>query len=312
MQATMLYPMGFPLRITSDSQRVLRTAEGLWARYPKTFEAEPARIRISVTEPRGAMPGQAPMVMEQSHLLTIQADRGNMARGDLARGIGHVRVSGDVAADAEYLAYHFLEPLAYVLIGARNAAFLHASCVALEGEAVILAGTSGAGKTCLAYACARRGWTFISGDAVAASGEAVAMSNGDLRIAGRPFEIRFRQSAAELFPELQKLPRSLRPSGKTDIQVDPCELGVATAVESNARHLVFLARGDGTAEALQPMSSQAAARELEDGIRYGDAAVRARHARILGQLAQLPAWRLSYSNLDAAEETLRQLLRGSR
>ncbi len=230
------FPMGFPLLIATNAKPALDTAAQMWSRFPQLFKQPAMRVHITVGGDAGRTLPKDPAVLRgQEHLLSIVADRDNFATADLSAGFGHICVTQEVASDAAYLRYHFLEPLAYVLIAARHAAFVHASCVALQGRGVLLCGASGTGKTCLAYACLRRGWTFVSGDAAAV----VDDRRERQRLVGRPFEIRFRHTAVRLFPELAKFPRVLRPSGKTDIEIDPQELGLASAVECRADRLVF-------------------------------------------------------------------------
>ena len=300
------FPMGFPVCIATNSKTVLEAATQMWSRFPKLFHPHPMRVNIVVDEGSTSepLPEQPPVLRGQGHLLSIVAGRANFAVADLNSGFGHICVSREAAGDAAYLRYHFLEPLAYVLIAARHAAFVHASCVALDGRAVLLSGASGSGKTCLAYACARRGWTFLSGDAVA-----VARAHRGQRVSGRPFEIRFRHTATRLFPELTRFPQVLRPSGKLDIEIDPSVIGLPGAVESTAALLVFLDRATlPVAATSRRLGREAARLELEAGICFGDQTIRARQGRILDRLSRLPSFRLRYSDLAGAETVLRRLL----
>ena len=306
------FPMGFPLRIATNAKPALDAAAQMWSRFPQLFEQSAMRVNVTVGGDSGRtlpqdQPERPPVLRGQEHLLSIVADRDNFATADLNAGFGHICVTQEVASDAAYLRYHFLEPLAYVLIAARHAAFVHASCVALDGRGVLLCGASGTGKTCLAYACLRRGWTFVSGDAAAVVGDD---HREQQRLVGRPFEIRFRHTATRLFPELAKFPCVLRPSGKTDIEIDPQELGLASAVECRADRLVFLDRAEQSImSSIYTLSSEAARRELEEGICFGDHSVRERQGRMLDRLAELPAVRLRYSDVDSAEHVLRGLLK---
>lgn len=297
------YPIGFPVRLATNAKAILDAADWMWSRFPKLFDRGAMRIKVTVigdARPSGALPPAPPVLRGQEHLFSIVGDSGNFAAADLNCGFGHICLTPDVAADREYVRYHFLEPLAYVLLAARHVAFVHAACAALDRTAVLLCGASGSGKTCLAYGCARRGWTFLAGDAVAVVGD------GGHRVVGRPFEIRFRHTARRLFPELGKFPAMLRPSGKTDIEVDPSRLNVPSAVEGNANCLVFLDRAAAPAKpAFRPVSRENARRELEEAICFGDESVRRRHAQTLDRLAQLPRVRLRYSDLDLAESALR-------
>lgn len=299
------YPMGFPLRIATNHPPALNAASIAWSRFPNLFDRPPVRVKLTVDEAATQEPPrEEPVLRGQEHLFSIVADRSNFANADLGAGFGHLSVTRAVAGDAAYLRYHFLEPLAYVLIAAQHVAFAHAACVARDGAGVILCGASGAGKTCLAYACARLGWTFVSGDAVA-----IVNGGEEHRVAGRPFEIRFRHTAVRLFPELERFPGLLRPNGKTDIEIDPQELNLACAVESTARHLVFLERDPHASRAsIHPIPPEEARSGLEEGICFGDSSLRARHGQALDRLARLPAVRLRYSDFGLAERALRSLL----
>ena len=61
---------------------------------------------------------------------------------------------------------------------------LHASCVALDGRAVLIAGPSGSGKSDLALRLLDRGFTLVSDDRTILSKE------GDLLVASAPDRIR--------------------------------------------------------------------------------------------------------------------------
>ena len=134
------------------------------------------------------------------------------------------------------------------------------------GRGVLLCGDSGAGKTCLAFACARKGWTFLSGDATA-----IVRGRDDYRILGRPFEIRFRETARRLFPELERYPRMIRPNGKDDIEVDPQDLRLKCALEGTASQIVFLERSHYPIPAVaETFPSNQALCHLEQAICFGD------------------------------------------
>jgi hypothetical protein len=295
------FPMGFPVRIASNSQRVLDAAAKVWGESSKLFDARLSRIKVSVND--GGSRPQQPVLRGQEHLISIVGDQHNFAIADVREGFGHICVSHETATDAAFLRYHFLEPLAYLLISGRHATLVHSSAIALDGRGVLLCGASGSGKTCLAFACARAGWTFLSGDATA-----IVHGRDDSKIAGRPFEIRFRHTARQLFPELERFPRVLRPSGKTDIEIDPRMLGIDCAPEAKASLLVFLDRGGG--EGVDRLERDEVRRHLDEWVCYGDDETRWLHGLALDRLAELPAVALKYSNLGFAEKIVRALVEG--
>jgi hypothetical protein len=303
-----LFPMGRPLRIATNSHAVIECARRLWERYPKLSAQGVVSLKIAVSDTDREMAGGPPVLRGQDHLVSMVGGRNNFAAADLRGGNAFACFTRDVASHAAGLRYHYLEPLAYVLVAARHFTLLHASCVALNGRAIVLCGESGAGKTCLAFACALKGWTFLSGDAIA-----IVRSGADHRVAGRPFEIRFRREASRLFPQLAAVRRVLRPNGKADLETDPQELGLSCAVEAEARAIVFLDRVSGPATtALEPFPRDEAFERTRPSICFGDQALREEQTRALERFLTLPTHRLRYSMLDSAERVLRRLVENGR
>ena len=278
---------------------MLDTVSRLWSPYPQLFKRPSVQFDILVsaqpainTEPRYA---------NQGHLFSIIASQKSFAMADLQAGFAFASVP-DCLATGE-LRYYYLEPIVYLLIAARQFALVHASCVSLGGRAVLLCGDSGAGKTCLAFACAKKGWTFISGDAAA-----VVREESGCRVIGRPYEIRFRQSARDLFPELLAHPPVMRANGKIDVEASPQHFGLASALEARISHVVFLERSLRVNATFGYYSKDEARRRLELAVCFGDEANRHKQKVALAKLLHLPVLGLSYSDLDGAECALRSLV----
>jgi hypothetical protein len=298
------FPMGFAVEIETDAPEIAAAAELAWRRYSHSRAGEPIRIRVTVSGEREAA-GGPPRVEFDGAWMSIVRSGANRARANLSSGTAEIRVTRDVAADPAYFNYHFLKPLTYLLLAPRHFAFVHASCVARNGRAMILCGDAFAGKTCLAFACARRGWTFLSGDATH-----LLHDSEDFSVVGRPFSIRFRESAKELFPELAAWPAVMRPNGKASIEIETERLGLETALRAPASHIVFLERSAAGIARLAPVAVDEAIRRLDEAVFFGDAAVRQKQRATLARFASLPAVRLTYSTLDGAEAALRQLSQG--
>jgi hypothetical protein len=299
------YPFGHAVELSTDSSDIVAAASAIWARYPRLSGRPALRLRVAVSSRDAEVPPVAAMPRGQEHLVTIVHGSGNFAVADLAGCFAFACLTRDVARDHAYCVYHFLEPLAYLLLSAGSLTMLHAACIAREGKAILLAGDSGAGKTCLAYACARKGWTFLSGDAT-------QFERGEQQgaVIGRPFSIRFRESARELFPELRAYAVSPHLNGKLDIEPPVDELPVTTALQACASHIVFLSRSQ-TARppSLLPMMRTEAFRRLEQVFFFGDGRLRREQRAGLEQFTRsLPALEMTYSDLDEAEKTLRSLL----
>jgi hypothetical protein len=233
--------------------------------------------------------------------VTIVNGPHDFAVADLSAGFAFATLSQGTVDDPSYFRYYFLEPLVYLMQAAQNFLFVHASCVSRQGRGIVLCGDSGAGKTCLAYSCARKGWDFVTGDAVH------VRRGGDFRtVVGRPYEIRFRDSARELFPELREFPAEQRPSGKRDLEIDTTRLSIPLALSSEAHSIVFLERGDGLE--VERFPTDYAARRLESTICFGDEKIRREQYDTLSRFVRLPVWRLRYSDQDHAERVLSNLL----
>jgi hypothetical protein len=303
---TEYFPLGYRLRIASNSELIHLVAGRIWSRYPCLSDEPAIRLNIAVTADDAGLPPPAALFRAREHLFSIVADRHNFATADLRLGTGFASFAENLSG--EYLRYQFLEPLAYVLIAARYLTFTHAACVALEGRGMLLAGDSGAGKTCLAFACARKGWTFLSGDATA-----IVRGRTDHRVLGRPFEIRFRETARQLFPELDNYPRVIRPNGKDDIEIDPRDLGLKSAIEGTVSHVVLLERSPYPVPAVADvLPKDEALRHLEQAICFGDESSRTEQFHSLREFLALPIHRLRFYDLNSAERVLRSLIMGRR
>ncbi|HVW07369.1 MAG TPA: hypothetical protein VHC90_02245 [Bryobacteraceae bacterium] len=297
----MFYPMGFPVAIETDAPEVVAAAESAWSRYAHVSAGEPVLIRVMVSNRRDTG-GETPRVQFDEGRMSITRSSTNYAHANLANGTAEIHLTRDVASDAVYVNYHFLKPLTYLLLAPRHFAFVHASCTALNGHAMILCGGAFAGKTCLAYACARRGWTFLSGDATH-----LLHDSADFSVVGRPFSIRFRESATALFPELAAFRAIGRPNGKMSIEVETDRLELRTAPSAPASHIVFLERSAAGRARIAPIAADDVLRHLDEAVFFGDAAIRKRQRATLGHFASLPAVRLGYSTPEGAEAALREL-----
>jgi hypothetical protein len=297
------YPMGVELEIATNSPDLIAAADEIWGRFKRSSPEKGLTFQLAVSGTGAAGIRPSPPRC-RGHLVSIVHSPENFAVADLSRGFAFGWLTADVAADRVYARYHFLEPLVYVMLEALHFAPVHASCVALDGRAVLLCGASGAGKTSLAYACARRGWTYLSDDATH-----VVRRRPDCTVTGRPHHIRFRESARRLFPELCAYPPVRRPSGKLDIEVETESLGLTIAYERPAANVVFLNRGTyDCAVRVHPFPREEARRILEQVICLGDERTRAEQRSALGRLLELPTVELAYSDPGAAETALRRLV----
>lgn len=222
------------MSVSSNSQLALDVAAQEWGDWRQTFDEAAVELTIRVAEGGGQRPG-ATRFEARRHLFAVVADAQNFAIGDTRARTASAWVTAAAVEDRAYFIYHFLDAMALSPITSLYLTPIHGACVAREGRAILLCGDSGSGKSSLAYASARRGWTFVSDDAtplVRRLAEARTVVGGSHRV-------RLRPDARALFPELAGFEPALRGNGKRSIQIATRELGIATAQTANAGTIVL-------------------------------------------------------------------------
>ncbi len=245
------FPLGYPVRVVCNSARVLLAAEQSWGCFDPAFHGEPLEILLEVRDApgsNGALP-PAPVHSLTGSLLLEIADADNFFIADLKRGRAMGRVTPAAADSVRYLRYFFLEAAALSMISSLRAVAVHGACVRAGGKGVLLCGDSGEGKSTLAYAGARAGWTYVSDDATY-----IVMGREDRLATGNCTQIRFRPSGVALFPELAGRPITPRAAGKPSIEVRTSEWPeIATSNSTRLNHVLFLNRRSADAQELVPL-----------------------------------------------------------
>src|SRR5215467_1352903 len=232
------YPLGYPVEIVSSEVAVLETASELWASWAPLFDAPPVRMEVNVH--RGPAPLRRPGFTALPGLLRFCSDEMNFAEFDEASCCGSIRIANE-ALGSPLFRHYFLETLALTALDAIFFTPLHAACISRAEVGTLLCGDSGAGKSSLAYACARRGWTLVSDDAV-------HLAPGISRIGvGGSNTIRLRPPARELFPDLAAVRAATAPNGKPAIEIDALEHGLSASRFATIGQCIFLRRRPGPA-----------------------------------------------------------------
>jgi HPr Serine kinase C-terminal domain len=232
----------------------LAAAQESWGSLREVFSLPALKIRIALGMGSSGPCPPPPVFRGQMHLLSIVADAQNFAVCDRLRGFAFVWLSQAAVEHKAYLRYHFLEAIALTMLASSYVTPLHAACVELAGQGVLFCGNSGAGKSSLAYACARAGWKFISDDA----SYLVRQGIGRLVVGNSQF-VRLRPSAAELFPELEGLSLTPRAAGKPSIEIPTALIpGVMGVPHSRVEYIVFLNRGEFDVPELVPFPKELA------------------------------------------------------
>jgi hypothetical protein len=236
----MYFPLGFPLRVISNSPAIFAVANQSWSVFHPVFHREPLELLLKVCPDAneiGTLP-PAPTHMQKGDVLLHVSDSDNFFVADLKRGRALVQISQTTARSEEFLRYHFLEAAALCMVTAMRAVPIHGACVRVSGRGILICGDSGEGKSTLAYAGSRAGWTYISDDATY-----LPLDREDRLAVGNCYHVRFRPSAVALFPELAGLSLTPRAAGKPSIEVRTARLPVtSTASAAFIDHIVFLNR----------------------------------------------------------------------
>ena len=269
-----------------------------WVRFEKVYDLPPVRLEIGVVE-GPSEPVNPPAFRSRAHLLTIFSDMENFIVCDLVEGFGFGWLTESVVADTAFCRYFFLDAAMMVLLDQLYLTPVHGALLARNGRGVLLCGESHAGKSSLAYACAREGWTFICDDATS-----LLRSRNDRFAIGNPRTIRFKEEAGALFPELQSQLVATRPNGRAGIEVLTSDLGITTSNGCVVNDIVFLNRHAGGSPRLIPVSKCDAFRRVACGLHFGVQEVREARRKTYERILTAGLWQLDYENLESAVSRL--------
>jgi hypothetical protein len=293
----------------SNTPEIPRIADANWGHWQHRFNTPPISIRCIVAEGASQAAPPTPTLRVQRHLLTITADNENFGVCDLESGFAFAWITPAVLADEDYFRQLFLECMVYCILENLHLFSIHAACVTRNGRGVLLAGESGAGKSSLAYACARRGWTYVSDDR-----SALIRCLNERTVLGDPRHFRFRESAGDLFPEFRGIAASSRRpgNGKPTVEIRTEMLpGIQTASESPVDHIVFLDRSSDprVKGGLRHFNDhREAQRRLHHDIWPRELDSQDSKLAALRRLLGLPMFDLSYCRVDDAVDALDHLV----
>jgi len=300
------FPLGYPVSVACNSDLVLEAADQSWSDFQAMFHDEPLAFQLEVktgAKLSDALP-PSPTHMLQGSLLLQMADRENFFIADLKRGRAMGRVTPGAAACPRYLRYFFLEAAALSMISARRAVAVHGACVRAGGKGVLLCGDSGEGKSTLAYAGAREGWTYVSDDATY-----IPIDREDRLAIGNCTRVRFRPSGVTLFPELAGRPITPRAAGKPSIEVLTSEWPeIATASATRVDHIVFLNRRFADTQDLVPLRTSSVLPWFKQHL-ISPPELRPAQESTLDRLLSAGVFELRYRDLGWAIERINELAR---
>jgi hypothetical protein len=303
----MFYPLGFPVSVMTNSQAVLDVAQEAWGSFAHRFDTKPVRLKVAVAEDKSRVCPPTPVCRMRDHMMTNVADEENFAVTDFSMLLSSIWATEAAVRHRDYFRYFFLDSTALGCISSAHATAIHAGCVALDDDGVLLCGDSGAGKTTLSYACARAGWTYVTDD-----GSYLVHGEPDRLIAGNCHLVRFRPSAEALFPQLRGREVMRRAGvGKPSVEL-PIDAGgaIRTSPTAKARFMVFLSRSAGWKE-LAPFPRAVARMCLWQTVQCVPYET-AHHLEAIDALLNVEMFELRYDSLDWAVERLKHLVREGR
>jgi hypothetical protein len=299
------HPLGFSVEIATNSLEVLQGADESWGHFRKVFSEPPVQLRIGVLEGGPAECPPAPVCRGYRNLVTQIADRENFAVCDMRQGFAFAWLTPSAVKNRPYLRYHFLEGTTWNLLESLYLTPIHGACVQLAGRGVLLCGDSGAGKSSLAFACAHRGWTFLSDD----SSCLIRRRPGRV-VTGNPYQMRFCESAMELIPELKEQRITPRATGEMAIELATASMPeIAIASECSVDYIVFLNRQEPEPPGLEPFPKDIALQWFEQFLCYGEKEVVDAQKASLRDLLTAKIFEMRYTDLDSAVRLLEGLVR---
>jgi hypothetical protein len=300
-----LFPYGFPIHIKCNEETVIRLAEQTWGSFQQRSRDAPIEIRFLVSAPPVRRRPGPPVFRAQANLLSIVADAHNFACCDLAAGFGFACVTRGTVSNGDYLRYHFLEAIVYSLLNAKHLVAVHAACVTKDGHGVLLVGNSGAGKSSFAYACMRRGWTYVSDDA-----SLLPRRRTGRVIVGNPQTFRFRPTASILFPELQGQTKVR--NGKPTVEVRTENLRDSkTANECTVDYVIFLNRLEDRVDTPTLASvpqGEALRRLCQEDVWPIELSIQQERVQAIERLLDAELFVLTYREFDPAIDLLEQVI----
>jgi hypothetical protein len=297
------FPLGYPLVLETNSHDVLQAAEESWGGFEQMFSQHPVRLCLGVAESHSDSPAQEPVIRAREHLMSIVAGPENFMVCDFDHGFAFGWVAQNTAADRPWLRYHLLAAGGSTLVQQRAFAPLHGALLARNNSGLLLCGDSLAGKSTLAYACARAGWTYVSDD-----GSFLVRDRDDRHAIGDPHGIRFRPDAPRLFPELADHLPTVRPNGKMAIEVRTRDMEILTAPGCIVDHVVFLDRSHSGPASVSSYPEYLAQEYWAQYAVLGTREVQAAQRRCHQRLSGASLWKMQYSDLNDAILQLERLL----
>jgi hypothetical protein len=248
-QEAWFQPMGFILRLVSNSQAIIKAAKTSFGRFgpPPTKETPDFTFRLMAHDLDDGPPGQ-PVFRLEGSLLYQTTGRDSTLVADLAAGLAFGYFSPTTLANPVFFRWHFLELALFMMLESRGLMGVHGAALVNEGQAALLRAASGGGKTTLAYAAA-------AGGKFQALAEDVVWLDGRRSLWwGMPWSFHLLPDAKKLFPELVTYEPVLQTNGemKLEVNLELIRPG-STTISAQPKALILVERLMGGKSRLEPL-----------------------------------------------------------
>ena len=157
-------PLGLTLRVEASNAELIRAVAAACRGWEAPAEPGGAGLHLHLQVGPVPLGGAEPLVRAEGSRLSISGGVAAAADADLGRA--WCRVGDARAFDDPALRERVLDCLILWLVTRNGRTPLHAAGIVAGGTAILLAGRSGSGKSCLALAAHRAGFPLISDDTV--------------------------------------------------------------------------------------------------------------------------------------------------
>ncbi|MBC9030861.1 hypothetical protein IAG41_00505 [Sphingomonas sp. JC676] len=278
-------PLGVTLQVTASNAQLIHAVADACLGWEAPTDPGGPMLRLSLKVGPVSVSGTGPVVRTDGPRLLIQGDADVDAGADAEHGYAWCRVANaDAFRDPDFRE-QVLDGLILWLVTRSGRTPLHASAFVVGSTAMLLAGRSGSGKSCLALAAYSAGYPLLSDDTVY-----IEMQRR-FRVWGIPRPV-------HVFPE----DASEHAAGPIRLRNGKRKRAIALTappkpVTADAAILLMLQRGDHLSlDALEPSEAAVALGPLEPGFDLlAEDVMLALH-----RLTRHGAWRLNLG-LDPAE-----------
>jgi hypothetical protein len=303
---------GAQCHVSSNSGILGDTLRG-WIQEQPQQEWETFSLRVLVGDDKANDAVGAPHFRGLGHVVVASFGPANIFVFDLLRRAITATVSQEIAEQPAFWDRTLL-PIALGVLGpAVGVVPIHAACLAVNGEGMLIAGASGMGKSTLSVALAQNGFDFISDD-----WSYLTLCQGRLLAHGMSVPAKLLPDAVTHFPFLSQYRVGVALNQELAYELPIQEVGAAVRTCCEPRWFLFLERSSRPGCRFVPVSADQARqyvlRSVERLPSELSHLVPARD-RTIARLQQLSCWKLIYGGpprvaVDGLQQFLAELQQG--